>query len=178
MLEHVLEYKRQFKVIYDPMRKLLLAPRNECGKRKFICTTIRPTKLPFTELYEYSKCAKFIADFLEYEELHIPNKLPKIIPSPSNALLWQGGDSFDFSIALCSLLIGCGYDAYCVYGTAPREITTRDESLMDCPFSLELPDNEEEEDPHVDKDEEQMSEKKQSEIKPIEDFLVHKKPPH
>jgi hypothetical protein len=55
---------------------------------------------------------------------------------------------------LCSLLIGCGYDAYCVYGTAPKEITTRDESLMNCPFSLEMPDNEEEEDPHVDKDEE------------------------
>jgi hypothetical protein len=49
---------------------------------------------------------------------------------------------------------------------------------MDCPFSLEMPDNEEEDDPHVDKDEEQMSEKKQSEIKPIEDFAVQKKPPH
>ena len=29
VLEHVLEYKRQFKVIYDPTRKLMLAPRNE-----------------------------------------------------------------------------------------------------------------------------------------------------
>ena len=69
VLEHVLEYKRQFKVIYDPNRKLLLAPKNECGKRKFICTTLRPTKLPYTELYEWDKCAKFISDFLEYEEL-------------------------------------------------------------------------------------------------------------
>ena len=51
VLEHVLEYKRQFKVIYDPLRKILLAPRNERGLRKFICTTIRPTKLPYTELY-------------------------------------------------------------------------------------------------------------------------------
>jgi hypothetical protein len=31
---------------------------------------------------------------------------------------------------------------------------------MECPFSLELPVNEEDEDPHVDKDEEQMNEKK------------------
>ena len=31
---------------------------------------------------------------------------------------------------------------------------------MDCPFNLEMPDNEEDEDPQVDKDEEQMSEKK------------------
>jgi hypothetical protein len=51
-------------------------------------------------------------------------------------------------------LIGCGYDAYCVYGTAPREITTRDEALMPCPFNFELAVNEEDEDPHVDKDEE------------------------
>jgi len=26
VLEHVMEYERQFKVIYDPMRELLLAP--------------------------------------------------------------------------------------------------------------------------------------------------------
>jgi hypothetical protein len=88
VLEHVLEYKRQFKVIYDPNRKLLLAPKNECGKRKFICTTLRPTKLPYTELYEWDKCSKFIADFLEYEELEQPNKLPKIVPSPANVLGW------------------------------------------------------------------------------------------
>jgi hypothetical protein len=46
-----------------------LAPFNECGKRKFICTTIRPTKLPFTELYDYDGAADFIASYLDYEEL-------------------------------------------------------------------------------------------------------------
>ena len=158
----MLEYKRQFKIIYDPHRKLLLAPKNECGKRKFICTTLRPTKLPYTELYEWDKCSKFVADFLEYEELQIPNKLPKLVPSPANVLAWQAGDSFDFAIVLCSLLMGCGYDAYCVYGTAPKAITTKDESLMECPFPLDMPDHDDEEDPEVDRDEEQMSEKKPS----------------
>jgi len=38
------------------------------------------------------------------------------------------------SITLCSLLIGVGYDAYCVYGYAPREITTKNEGLMKCPY--------------------------------------------
>lgn len=176
VLEHVLEYKRQFKVIYDPNRKLLLAPKNECGKRKFICTTLRPTKLPYTELYEWDKCAKFISDFLEYEELQEPNKLPKTIPSPANVLEWQAGDSFDFAIALCSLLIGCGYDAYVVYGTAPREITTKDEALMECPFPIEMPDNDDQDDPEVDKDEEHMTSKKPSLIQPIEDYSVTKPP--
>ena len=86
VLEHVLEYQRQFKIIYDPLRELLLAPKNECGKRKFICSTIRPTKLPFTELYDYQGCAKFIADYMEYEELEYPNVLPEVMPSPANVL--------------------------------------------------------------------------------------------
>ena len=57
-----------------------------------------------------------------------------MIPSPTNVALWQKGDCFDMSILLCSLLIGVGYDAYCVYGKAPREITTKNESLMECLF--------------------------------------------
>lgn len=138
MLEHVLEYDRQFKIIYDPLRELLLAPVNESGKRKFICTTIRPTKLPFVDLYEWETCAKFLADYLEYEELAVPDKLPAKIPSPSNVLDWQIGDSFDFAIVLCSLLIGVGFNAYVVYGCAPKKITTRDESLEKVPFDTTL----------------------------------------
>lgn len=38
------------------------------------------------------------------------------------------------SILLSSLLIGVGYDAYCVYGIAPKEITTKNEALMECDF--------------------------------------------
>ena len=38
---------------------------------------------------------------------------PESIPSPYTVLgTWKAGDSFDFSIALCSLLIGVGYDAH------------------------------------------------------------------
>lgn len=47
---------------------------------------------------------------------------------------WQKGDCFDISILLCSLLIGVGYDAYCIYGIAPKEITTKNEALMECDF--------------------------------------------
>jgi hypothetical protein len=53
---------------------------------------------------------------------------------------------------------------------------TKDESLMECPFSLEMPDNEEDEDPERDKDEEQMSEKKPALVQPLEDFRVNKPP--
>lgn len=117
---------------------MLLYPKNECGKYKFICTTVRPTKVPYPELYEYEKCAKFISEFLEYEELNPPTELPKFIPAPDNVIQWQIGDSFDYSIVLCSLLIGSGYNAYVVYGKAPRYITTKDESTLIC---LDLPDD-------------------------------------
>jgi hypothetical protein len=178
VLEHVLEYARQFKIIYDPTRELLLAPLNECGKRKFICTTIRPTKLPFVELYNYEDCAKFIASYLEYEELQEPNRLPECMPSPANVLEWQGGDSFDFAVVLCSLLVGAGYDSYVVYGTAPKEITTRDESLMDCPDPLDFSDLIEEEDHRFDEDEEKMIEKIEKEPDPVDNYSVEVKPAH
>jgi len=49
------------------------------------------------------------------------------------------------SILLCSLLIGVGYDAYCVYGIAPKEITSKNEALMECDFlpNLRQPDENE-----------------------------------
>ena len=49
---------------------------------------------------------------------------------------------------------------------------------MECPFPIEMADNDDDDDPEVDKDEEQMREKKTSNITPIEDFSVTKKGPH
>lgn len=89
-------------------------------------------------MYNWDSCAKFIANFLEYEELCPPNELPEVIPAPANVLEFKAGDCFDFSILLCSLLIGNGYDAFVVYGRAPKEITTRDESMLALP-PIELP---------------------------------------
>lgn len=147
VLEHVLEWRAHFASTYSRDRPLLLAPQNEAGICKFICTTLRPTKLPYKELYNWESCAKFIANFLEYEELSPPNELPSIIPAPANILEWQLGDSFDFAILLCSLLIGDGYDAFVIYGKAPKEITSRDESMLSCPvvYLPELPKDELEE---------------------------------
>lgn len=178
VLEHVEEFERQFKIIYDATRELLLCPLNECGKKKFICTTLRPSKLPYTELYDYQGAAAFVANYLEYEELAEPNALPSVIPSPANVLdEWQTGDSFDFAIVLCSLLLGTGYDAYVVYGTAPKQITKRDEALMNCPFSLDFNDQEEFENHHYDADEEQMVEKMEAKDDPLPGFSVEVKEP-
>jgi hypothetical protein len=39
----------------------------------------------------------------------------------------------DLSVFLCSLLRGCGYNAYCVSGYAPQWITQQDQSSVECP---------------------------------------------
>ena len=110
----------------------------------------------------------------------MPDQLPEVIPSPANVLdEWQTGDCFDFAIVLCSLLIGVGYNAYVVYGTAPKEITTKDESDMICPENLIFDDLMEDEDHKVDKDEEQMIERVVPEPEPMTNgFSVETKEPH
>merc|ERR1712048_104304 len=64
-------------------------------------------------------------------------------------------------IAMCSLLLGVGYDAYCVSGFAPRFITTRNEARSACP-QLEW-DNEQK--------------KEEAEPSDEEKFDIYKKPP-
>lgn len=132
LLEHVREFEEQFVNVYGN-RFLFLCPPNEYGVPKFLSTTIRPTQLPFKELYEYRSCAHFLANFFNYDELIPPDRYPSVIPAPASVLNWQAGDCFDLSMAMCSLLLGVGYDAYCVSGFAPRFITTRNEARSACP---------------------------------------------
>lgn len=46
----------------------------------------------------------------------------------------QGGDCFDLSHVLCSLLLGAGYDAYVVAGYAPLAVVRNDERQASCPL--------------------------------------------
>jgi len=46
---------RQFTDLHPDRRPLLLTPRNECGRRKFICTTLRPTQVR-TGLWRAVRC--------------------------------------------------------------------------------------------------------------------------
>ncbi|KAM6195466.1 dynein regulatory complex subunit 7 [Sarcoramphus papa] len=118
-----------------PDRKLLfLHPVNECGVEKFVSTTVRPTLLPYTELYHWDGCASFVSDYLTMEPLKSPITPPSSLYSPTTILKYQRGNCFDFSVLLCSMLIGAGYDAYCVHGYATREICTLDETLELCPL--------------------------------------------
>ncbi|KAM6123728.1 dynein regulatory complex subunit 7 [Phoenicopterus ruber ruber] len=118
-----------------PDRKLLfLHPVNECGVEKFVSTTVRPALLPHTELYYWDGCASFVSDYLTMEPLESPVTPPSLLYSPTTILKYQRGNCFDFSVLLCSMLIGAGYDAYCVHGYATREMCTLDETRELCPL--------------------------------------------
>ncbi|NWW48911.1 DRC7 protein, partial [Pedionomus torquatus] len=118
-----------------PDRKpLFLHPVNECGVEKFVSTTVRPTLLPYAELYHWDGCASFVSDYLTMEPLQSPITLPSSLYSPTTILKYRRGNCFDFSMLLCSMLIGAGYDAYCVHGYATHEMCTVDETLKHCPL--------------------------------------------
>lgn len=132
--EYVNSFLGQFAALY-PKRKLpYMMAANEYGVKKFVVTTIRPTQVPFQDLYDMYECASFLAGYILYEPLDPPLEPPAILMSPTRTLDSYTGDCFDISNVLCSFLIGAGYDAYVVHGYAPEFITLRDQSNLQCPI--------------------------------------------
>ncbi|DBA04465.1 TPA: hypothetical protein N0F65_010061 [Lagenidium giganteum] len=132
-LEYVSGFQRQFEQMFPHRKPLYLFPPNEKGIPKFVCSTIRPTLLPYRDLYDHQQLARFLAGVIEYEPLADPVSPPKCLPSPSFVLRWHAGDCFDLSVLLVSFLVGAGYDAYVAYGIAPRWICLMDQSNTPIP---------------------------------------------
>lgn len=133
-LEYVAGFQRQFEHVFGASRKpLYLFPPNEKGMSKFVCTTIRPTLLPYRDLYDHQALARFVAGVVEYEPLANPVAPPRCLPSPTFTLRWRAGDSFDLAVLLVSFLVGAGYDAYVVHGVAPQWICLLDQSKAPLP---------------------------------------------
>ncbi|XDV26584.1 hypothetical protein PO909_030240, partial [Leuciscus waleckii] len=127
-------FRQQYAFVYPYNKPLLLCPVNECGVQKFVSTTLRRTLLPYPELYNWEGCASFVSDYLSLELLDPPTELPKQLSSPTWALQTRRGTCFDYSSVLCSLLLGAGYNAYCVSGYATKEMCLLDQSRQECPL--------------------------------------------
>ncbi|KAM4614463.1 dynein regulatory complex subunit 7 [Discoglossus pictus] len=125
---------RQYTHLYPDRKPLFICPQNECGVQKCVCTTLRPTLLPFPELYMWDQASHFVAEYLSVQPLRPPLSLPRTLFSSSTVLQRQKGNCFDFSVLLCSVLLGAGYDAYCVSGYATQEICLVDETRDVCPL--------------------------------------------
>lgn len=78
VLEYVYNFKKQFQFIYPNRQKLFMSPYNECGIEKFVCTTLRPTAIKFSEVYDWRMCAKFVSDYLQFMPLSKPTEFVSI----------------------------------------------------------------------------------------------------
>ncbi|XP_069773299.1 dynein regulatory complex subunit 7 isoform X2 [Narcine bancroftii] len=134
MLQYAENFRQQYEYLYPDRKPLLLSPLNECRIQKFVSTTLRPTLPNHKELYTWKGCAEFVSDFLIVDPLDPITNVPSYLFSSTTVLKRQKGNCFDFSTLLCSLLIGVGYDAYCVSGYAVKEICLMDETKEICPL--------------------------------------------
>ncbi|KAH9279269.1 Dynein regulatory complex subunit 7 [Echinococcus granulosus] len=139
LLTYADNFRRQYAGRFHDRTPLFLTPHNECDLRKFVSTTIRPTKLPFPELHEALGAAAFVADFLDFAPLLPCTELPPRLLSPRTTLFLQLGTCFDYTTLLCSLLTGVGYNAFVVSGYATRECCYKDESRKQCPLLVKPP---------------------------------------
>ncbi|KAM9062398.1 dynein regulatory complex subunit 7 isoform 2-T2 [Sarcophilus harrisii] len=127
-------FSRQYAHLCPDREPLFLHPLNECNIPKFVSTTVRPTLMPYPELYNWDSCAEFVSDFLTMVPLPSAIQLPEYLFSPTSVLKYQKGNCFDFSVLLCAMLIGAGYDAYCVSGYASQEMCLMDLTREMCPL--------------------------------------------
>ncbi|CAL8263433.1 unnamed protein product [Merluccius merluccius] len=130
-------FSSQYSHIFPDRKPLFLCPLNECGVKKFVSTTLRRTMLPYSGLYDWESCASFVADHLVLQTLDPPIEPPHYLFSPTLVLETQRGTCFDVSTLLCSLLLGAGYDAYCVSGYAVREMCLLDQRRQECPLVMD-----------------------------------------
>ena len=65
---------------------------------------------------------------------------PNTVSSSMTVLHTQRGHCFDYAILLASLLIGVGYDAYCVLGYASKEVCSMNLSRKTCPLLEDKPE--------------------------------------
>ncbi|XP_002741356.1 dynein regulatory complex subunit 7-like [Saccoglossus kowalevskii] len=161
VLQYAENFRRQFVHLYRDRKPLLLNPLNECGVEKFVCTTIRPTLLPYQEMYDYDGAAEFVADYITFVPLAPPIELPKTLFSPATVLAKQKGHCLEMSTLLCSLLLGAGYDAYVVSGYATKEMCLCDETREICPLMQKKKEV---------KKEEETKESKKYTVKPAKDL--------
>lgn len=103
-----------------------------------VCTTIKPSSIGCQHdglVNNLRSIARFVSEYVRYiPEKKRPTEPPEVLTGPHMTLTTQEGDSFDMAHLLCSLLVGAGYDAYCVYGTAERTVCEMDRREETCPL--------------------------------------------
>lgn len=82
-LEYVRNFERKFMALHPKRAPLYLIARNEFGVQKFLPTCVRPTLLPFKDMYDLEAAAAFVANYMHYEPLEEATGPPSCLPSPT-----------------------------------------------------------------------------------------------
>ncbi|KAJ0005792.1 hypothetical protein NQD34_015686, partial [Periophthalmus magnuspinnatus] len=130
-------FQRHFSLLYPERKPLLLCPTNECGVKKLVTTTLRPTMPGLADLCTWQQCARFVSNYLTLQPLEPPTELPSSLRSPQAVLYSQKCTSLEYANLLCSLLLGLNYNAYCVSGYASKHLCELDRSQESCPLNEE-----------------------------------------
>lgn len=121
-IEFLISYNERYLSVQKNRKVPLMVTENEYNVKKCVCSSIRPTTLPFADLSNAKEISNFIAHYVKHLPLSSPTEFPRHLFSPSSVLESCLGDSFEISTLLCSLLLGVGYDAYVVSGVAPQSV--------------------------------------------------------
>ncbi|XP_047537155.1 dynein regulatory complex subunit 7 [Vanessa atalanta] len=140
LLAYAENFRRQFQFHYRSRRPLFLQAPNECGLQKMVCTSIRPTKLCYSDTTSWQGLSSLVSDYFDYEPLRKPMLHPERIISAYTAIVRRSGNPFELAHVLVSWLIGAGYDAYVVVGCAKRDVCMAIRYRTVCP---EIPDESE-----------------------------------
>uniref|UniRef100_A0A3B4AIU9 Coiled-coil domain containing 135 n=1 Tax=Periophthalmus magnuspinnatus TaxID=409849 RepID=A0A3B4AIU9_9GOBI len=124
-------FQRHFSLLYPERKPLLLCPTNECGVKKLVTTTLRPTMPGLADLCTWQQCARFVSNYLTLQPLEPPTELVTAV------LYSQKCTSLEYANLLCSLLLGLNYNAYCVSGYASKHLCELDRSQESCPLNEE-----------------------------------------
>ena len=74
LLEHAAAYREAWAGAHPGQLPPCVSLLNEAGCQKAVCTTLRPTLLPHTQLYDLAGVAQFVAEFFTYEPLLQPHR--------------------------------------------------------------------------------------------------------
>uniref|UniRef100_A0A2S2P3Z5 Coiled-coil domain-containing protein n=1 Tax=Schizaphis graminum TaxID=13262 RepID=A0A2S2P3Z5_SCHGA len=119
-------FVEQFKIKYPNRRPLVLVLLNECGVQKCVCTTIKPSRLVYPDLKDWTSYSEFVAKHITYIKLEEPLAVPNKIMSPTTTLEMQTANCFEMAILLVSFLIGYKCNAFVVYGYATEMVCNND----------------------------------------------------
>ncbi|KAF5280263.1 hypothetical protein FQR65_LT03071 [Abscondita terminalis] len=136
LLLYTENFRQEFSKLHPGRNPCYFACRNEVGILKMVCTTLRPTSLPYPEIEDWKDCASFVGDYFIYEPLEAPTLLPTRLCSPHTVFLRRTGHSFELATALCSILLGHGYDAYVVSGYATQDVCLKIMIRVESPFPI------------------------------------------